>query len=278
MSTPLSLPLPQVYTSTAKVRDVVLKRRLAQERNGLSKRNRKMEHFVLLDRDRMKPLLKTHCSHDAIFYSSDRDSSGGLDEKEFLELLRKFSNVCGNLGYRMSPEEAEIAVRLLGKAGTSKKGALELSFNDFRSWWTQDDRFKALQWTEEEFKQLKKMRDEFVKFDADGNGVISPDEFALLHPSLLRLGFGLPASADTCWKAMDSDGNGVISFNEFVSYLRQINAFPASPGLEGCNTKDPEKVEMTEQVTLAAWLDAMNDQEASAMFKVQKVCQGFQSR
>lgn len=58
----------------------------------------------------------------------------------------------------------------------------------------------------------------FRKYDADGDGSISRDEFAALHSELVSKGL-TSRSAERTLADVDSSLDGRIQFNELVSWL-----------------------------------------------------------
>jgi Ca2+-binding EF-hand superfamily protein len=66
------------------------------------------------------------------------------------------------------------------------------------------------------------LRNEFDRFDADGNGWIDEDEFAAL---LRALGVTFtPEKVVIAFMAIDVNGNGRIEFGEFKSWWQKRSA------------------------------------------------------
>eukprot|EP01106_Pelomyxa_sp_JSP_P018031 TRINITY_DN787_c0_g1_i9.p1 TRINITY_DN787_c0_g1~~TRINITY_DN787_c0_g1_i9.p1 ORF type:complete len:269 (-),score=106.88 TRINITY_DN787_c0_g1_i9:124-894(-) len=140
-----------------------------------------------------------------VFDKYDSDKDGHITGAEF-------KLMCMEMGYCLSKEEHEMALKVLDKDAS---GTIE--YPEFVEWWTKESRFVQLQLDEDELAFMHKAYEQFMRFDADHGGTISRGEFAALHKFLAE-GKYTPQALDAAWAQMDTDSNGVISFNEYVAY------------------------------------------------------------
>lgn len=98
-----------------------------------------------------------------IFHKYDKDRSGKISKQEFSEL-------CMAMGYRLSPQELELALQVLGDGnGNITKEACNfyilILFIDTQllvgKWWETDKRFVRLQWTPEQLLILEDVKEMF---------------------------------------------------------------------------------------------------------------------
>ena len=169
-----------------------------------------------------------------IFRQYDTDSSGGLSADELIKCLTDYE-----FGVKFSSEEAQLAVKLLSRAGSD-----EISYVDFSKWWMQSNRFQLLQWSEQELDQLRIFRDEFAKFDKNGSGQISRSEFRALHNILLAQGFDLPTSLTETMTLIDVDQSNSIDFNEFCTFAKSRNLFAKKKELSVASETTPNRRQM----------------------------------
>jgi len=149
-------------------------------------------------------------------YDTDQDGSIGVGELHAL---------CLEMGVEMSPEQLEVAVKVMDSDGN---GTIE--FDEFEKWWNSEDRFGKMQRTPEEIEYLQSAYAKFVSFDQDGNGTIERNEFENLHAMLVAEMY-TNHSVDDDWADMDKDASGYISFAEYNEWLVE-RARAAAPQAE----------------------------------------------
>jgi len=137
-------------------------------------------------------------------YDTDQDGSIGVNELHAL---------CMEMGVDMSPEQLEVAVKVMDSDGN---GTIE--FDEFEKWWNSEDRFGKMQRTPEEIEYLQGAYAKFVSFDQDGNGTIERNEFDDLHAMLVAEQY-TTHSVDDDWTDMDKDASGYISIAEYNEWL-----------------------------------------------------------
>ena len=68
-------------------------------------------------------------------------------------------------------------------------------------------------------EDIEELREFFTQCDADRNGLIQKDEFAVL---LQSLGNDVsPAEVDVGFREIDRDNDGAIEFSEFLAYWQE---------------------------------------------------------
>jgi len=149
-------------------------------------------------------------------YDTDQDGSIGCNELHAL---------CMEMGVEMSPEQLEVAVKVMDTDGN---GTIE--FDEFEKWWNSEDRFGKMQRTPEEIEYLQSAYAKFVSFDKDGNGTIEREEFNDLHVMLTEEKY-TTHTVDDDWADMDRDNSGSISFAEYNEWLIE-RAHAAAPKVE----------------------------------------------
>ncbi|EGD81206.1 hypothetical protein PTSG_11241 [Salpingoeca rosetta] len=148
-----------------------------------------------------------------IFDAHDQDKSGNIDASELKAIVYK-------LGHPMSDEEIETSLRIIDKDQSGK-----ITYDEFKKWWAQKDRFQVLKDEQENQKKaeewaqwLQVTTDHFNYFDKDRNGAISREEFASLYDNL-KQSYDL-GSLDDALAELDANHDGSISLKEYVRWLR----------------------------------------------------------
>lgn len=141
-----------------------------------------------------------------IFDKYDSDKTGSIDATEFLYM-------CREMGHYMTPQEAEISIKLIDKEGTG-----EITYQSFHDWWNSNERFNKLTFNDQMLAYLNAAITSFMAYDTDGNGTISRSEFTNLHRSLVNSAYKT-TTEQADWEAMDDNNSGSISFAEYRDWL-----------------------------------------------------------
>ena len=160
------------------------------------------------------PSLDSPCVRCRIMFDKyDTDNSDSIDAAELRDL-------CFNLGYYLNDEELELAMKTVDKSGDG-----QIIYEDFKEWWSTDDRFGSLSLDDDALEMRRQAAETFSHFDDDKSGVIEPHggEFSALHAELTERGLTTLDEA-TLLQDLDTDGDGQISFNEYVAFLVRANA------------------------------------------------------
>ncbi|KAL6612834.1 EF-hand [Neocallimastix sp. 'constans'] len=142
-----------------------------------------------------------------IFNKYDTDSSGTITATEFKYMAY-------DLGYYISDNELEIAIKTVDSSGT---GAI--TYDDFSKWWKNSDRWEKVKLTEENISILSTLSEEFQKFDTDKSGTIDINEFKNFYKEITKKANIFPGDEEAMFEQLDSNHDGQISFNEYVDYL-----------------------------------------------------------
>jgi Ca2+-binding EF-hand superfamily protein len=178
-----------------------------------------------------------------LFESFDVNGDGVLDMMEFTAYLTSVFEALSQTedfqAHGVSPSDMAYATaaECFEEADSDHNGTL--SFDEFKVWFRNHPSNGATvaalvanergQIHEVEAKQV------FDSFDANGDGVLDPEEFtvyltsvfeALAHTEAFQAHKVSPidmaaATAAQCFAEADADGNGVLSFDEFKNWFRQ---------------------------------------------------------
>mmetsp|Transcript_39402 Transcript_39402/g.75496 ORF Transcript_39402/g.75496 Transcript_39402/m.75496 type:complete len:281 (+) Transcript_39402:200-1042(+) len=126
-----------------------------------------------------------------VFADYDTNQDGTLQANELREFLK-------DLGEDPSPSDVESAIQAMGDANG------RVTFDVFMEWYTED------------YSQ-KQVYAVFVKYDADGSGLLSPTELRMLLKDLCESNDddSVQGVLDLC----DTNSDNVISYNEFFKYF-----------------------------------------------------------
>lgn len=141
-----------------------------------------------------------------IFDKYDFDKTGSIDATEFLYM-------CREMGHYMTPQEAEVAIKVIDKEGTG-----EITYESFHAWWSTGERFQKVTFNDQMLAYLNAAITSFMAYDADGNGTISRSEFTVLHRSLVNSAYKT-STEQADWDSMDNNHSGSISFAEYRDWL-----------------------------------------------------------
>jgi len=146
---------------------------------------------------------------ESIFRKYDTDGSKTISATELIA-------VCYDLGYYLTPEESDVALKLLDKDG---RGSID--FKEFLQFWRDSDKFKKLD--ESQTERVQQAIAYFRFFDKKNCGSVSHDEYASLHADLIKNNL-LPASVTVAHglETMDENRDGKVEFNEFMDYLDRV--------------------------------------------------------
>ena len=100
-----------------------------------------------------------------MFNKFDEDKDGHISREEFHRLLE-------SLGYFLSPEEMEWAMKIVDKDAS---GTIEL--NEFLDFYKNERRFDLLKLNEDVIEKYQSAFESFNSFDDNHNGVLELDEF-----------------------------------------------------------------------------------------------------
>lgn len=145
-----------------------------------------------------------------MFDKYDTDGSGDISITEFRKL-------CYDMGYYLSDLELDMDIKLLDQDGDG-----EISYSEFIKWWENDDRFKLLQLTPDDYLRLAKACSYFQRFDKDGSGQIDIREFRSLYVDMVKKKLAKKSMTATM-EELDRNRDGKISFNEYVHWLIEGN-------------------------------------------------------
>ncbi|KAJ3331686.1 HIR complex subunit [Blyttiomyces sp. JEL0837] len=155
------------------------------------------------DKSKQHQSAKSKIRH--LFDKYDLDSSGSISTNEFRQL-------CYDMGYFLTDKELALDVKLLDVDGDG-----EISYEEFITWWKQDDRFKSLQMNDEDYDKLSNYLHYFKKFDKDGSGIIDVREFKALYMDLVKRKMAKKTLMGTL-QDIDTNKDGKVSFNEYVRW------------------------------------------------------------
>ncbi|KAI9090194.1 hypothetical protein DFS34DRAFT_377095 [Phlyctochytrium arcticum] len=141
-----------------------------------------------------------------VFDKYDADGSDTINVSEFRKL-------CYDMGHFLSDQELALAIRMLDADGNG-----EISYKEFISWWQKDHRFKSLQPSSQEMKELAQISSDFQRFDKDQSGCVDVREFRLLYVDLVKKGMTKKTLAGTL-EELDNNRDGKVSFNEYAEWI-----------------------------------------------------------
>lgn len=139
-----------------------------------------------------------------IFDKHDTNKDGKIDAGEFRAL------VYGS-GYYLSDEELKGALRIVDKDGNNT-----IEYNEFKAWWSQDDRFEALRGDSEQGQERAVAFETFQKFDKDSSGTIDREEFDSFYEDMTSKNL-TRESKENAWQWL-SEGKNFIGFNRYVQW------------------------------------------------------------
>ena len=141
-----------------------------------------------------------------IFNRYDTDGTGSIDKTEFMYM-------CREMGLYMTPQEAEVAVKVVDKEGTGG-----VTYDSFKAWWSDPARLQKVSFSDGMLAYLNAAITSFMAYDTDGNGTISRAEFTRLHQGLVASTYKT-TTEQADWDAMDSNHSGTISFAYYRDWL-----------------------------------------------------------
>lgn len=148
-----------------------------------------------------------------VFCKYDEDGSNTIEADEFWKM-------CYDMGHYLNEEQLKFAVNRLDVNGSG-----QISYDEFATWWKDENRFEKVKLTEEGRERLMAASKYFRQFDCNHTGSVSSRDFSSIYKDLLACGFPLDSLAATL-QEIDSDGNGLISFNEYLDWLVNRGAIP----------------------------------------------------
>ncbi|KAJ7371472.1 hypothetical protein OS493_025372 [Desmophyllum pertusum] len=145
------------------------------------------------------------CVIRSYFKDADKDDSGSLEKSEVLAMLRQMG---------MDERQAEVCFMLVDKDGSQSVSEKELL-----EWHRTGEGYKMVD-DPTRYAFVRRLVDEFKKYDKDASGVIDKAEFRALL-----------ASGSDAWsrcsdkqiakalKTVDKDGSGTVSFSEYLAWV-----------------------------------------------------------
>jgi len=191
-----------------------------------------------------------------VFSSFDRDGSGTIEQKEFPDLLSKFTRIAAN---KMKQSEIWQCWDKIDKDGNQV-----ICFEEFQNWYCatfgirqfpeDSELFFAREANESEdglkavsdklglhILDVEKVWRQFAKLDADNSGALSKEEFAILITSQMTDGGDVEVPQkiiDTFWRDVDSAKAGLVRFATFAEwYFRFFHGSDLSPMEQFYETK-----------------------------------------
>jgi Ca2+-binding EF-hand superfamily protein len=184
-----------------------------------------------LDLYEVKDILK-------YFAEADANGSGGLDKAEFEGVIRKLFEVPASAeGHRQMVDRAW--ERMTSDTDPNSASA-EANAETFVEWYTQNmfsqmvaatvnagdpkaaESYELAKKHKITAPEVDKIKKHFMKFDADGSGMIDFKEFMHMLCFVLRAKDPADISEDRAqrfWQEIDADGSGEIDFPEFCAWF-----------------------------------------------------------
>ena len=146
----------------------------------------------------------------SIFRKYDSDGSGWLEKSEILVML------C-DMG--LDEKQAEVCFMLV-----DKDGSLSVSLTELLLWFRTGEGFRVID-DQNRYAYVRRVADEFIKYDRDSSGVIDRSEFrALLASGSKEWNRCSEEQIAIALKSVDKDGSGTVSFSEFLAWMDRANA------------------------------------------------------
>ena len=146
----------------------------------------------------------------SIFRKYDLDNSGCLEKTEILAMLRDMG---------LDEKQAEVCLLLVDKDGNMK-----VSLTEFLLWFRAGEGFNVID-DRNRYAYVRRVADEFLKYDRDASGVIDRKELrALLASGSKEWNLCSEEQIAIALKSVDKDGNGTVSFSEFLAWIDRANA------------------------------------------------------
>ena len=138
------------------------------------------------------------------------EKHGGPDG--FIE-RHAFHALVKNLGHAMDEETEEVAWVSIELDGDGK-----ISYEEFATWWTTDDRWAHLQLSEAEIANLVQVHDYFRYYDQSSTGTLTKLEFSNVYSYMTESGYLMDDFEDV-FEEIDTDKDGTINYNEFIVWM-----------------------------------------------------------
>lgn len=148
----------------------------------------------------------------------------------------QFRKVVHDLLDCVSEDTADVLVNEAFR-DADRDGSNEIDFGEFAIWISSRGFSEVVNLTAEQIDmrdlarkhgmahaEVEQYKKSFDKFDTDGSGFISRDEFEAILSKCARLpqGTGLPQQkVQTLWRLADSDGSHALDFQEFLVFYRR---------------------------------------------------------
>ena len=146
----------------------------------------------------------------SIFDKYDKDGSKVLEQTEILAMLKDFG---------LDEKQAEICFMMIDKDGNST-----VSKDEFLQWFQTSEGVKIVD-DPNRYAFVRRLADEFKKYDRDSSGVIDKHEFRTLLASGGKSWQSCSdAEIEAALRIVDKDGSGTVSFMEFLAWMDKLDA------------------------------------------------------
>lgn len=144
-----------------------------------------------------------------MFNKYDSNGDGTIDKDEFHDM-------CYALGHYLDGETFEVAWTEVEADGSGS-----ISYDEFATWWSSDDRWAHLQLSDEEIANLAQVHSYFKYYDIENSGQLNKDEFRGVYNYMKESGYDVN-SFDAVLNEIDTSGDGLINYNEFIVWMVEV--------------------------------------------------------
>lgn len=146
----------------------------------------------------------------SIFDKYDKDGSKVLEQTEILAMLKDFG---------LDEKQAELCFMMIDKDGNSA-----VSKDKFLQWFQTGEGVKIVD-DPNRYAFVRRLADEFKKYDRDSSGVLDKHKFrTLLASGGKRWQSCSDAEIEAALRIVDKDGSGTVSFVAFLAWMDRLNA------------------------------------------------------
>jgi len=143
---------------------------------------------------------------EIVFDKYDTDKSGSINKDEFRAM-------CFNLGYALSPDETDLAVKVLDSDGSG-----QIEKKEFTAWWAKSDRWSDVKLDEAGVAHRQKVASVFNGYDNGKTGSIQAKDYDAFFAELTSEGL-TKKTKDKFLEDLDKNRDGKIQFPEYLEWL-----------------------------------------------------------